>query len=156
MNQLQASCRISECKKNHALHYCNICENKNSDHLPRNCPHGIEVFHGTAVQNIPSILENGLQPSTNGTLGRGIYFAKGIEALQISVHRGDGSGFAVFKCKVNPKYCKTSVHPQWQGVTNSEFQEWCLQDCSKYAFVGLFLIQSIVKGVMVVGLMQML
>ncbi|CDW87186.1 interferon-inducible protein gig2 [Stylonychia lemnae] len=140
------SCGIKECKVEHWSHYCNVCDKGNSDHLPKDCPQGISIYHGTKVSNISSIIDNGLRPSTHGRIGSGIYFAGGDVVLDITKHRGDGNGLVVFKCRVNPNYCRTGVHPTWTGVTKAPFNEWCLTDSTKYALIGVLLVDGIVDG----------
>ena len=55
--------------------------------------------------------------STQGRCGPGIYFADLDIASKVSKYRGSGTGCAVIECRVNPKYCKESEHPRWDGVT---------------------------------------
>lgn len=118
-------CQVQGCKEGHGQHYCRVCDNPNSTHFSRNCPQGIDLYHGTRVSNITSILSSGLHPSPNGRIGGGIYFAEKDVATAIADHRGQGTGVAVLRVRVNPGKCKTGVHPPWAGV-NDEFKEWCL------------------------------
>jgi hypothetical protein len=55
--------------------YCLVCEDPNATHRPRDCPKGIDLYHGTRVSNLASIVNGGLHPSASGRIGPGIYFA---------------------------------------------------------------------------------
>ncbi|CDW86720.1 interferon-inducible protein gig2 [Stylonychia lemnae] len=146
MNRTQ-KCKANGCDQTHSKHYCKLCEDKNSNHLARNCPDAITLYHGTPFDNIKSIIDNGLRASTGGCLGQGIYFAKGQEAKEVSIGKGDGKKMAIIKCKVNvdPKYCKTAQHSAWLGIKH-EFQEWCLTDYTKYRIIGFGVIDGVVNG----------
>ena len=51
-----------------------------SNHCARNCPISIDLYHGTRVSSIASIMQDhfsmkgGLTPTLNGRIGTGIYF----------------------------------------------------------------------------------
>ena len=158
MNQ---KCGITACDENHSKHYCKLCRNSNSDHLASNCSTGIELYHGTKVSNISSISLNGLSASSSGRLGPGLYLTTREEAFRIAGHRGEGTGTAVIKVKVNLGSCCFSNddangswsknydsawgnHPSWAG--NREFKEWVLKDASRCRITGFYLIDGIIDG----------
>lgn len=73
---------LFECEKN--IKECYICKElcpiaKFAEHV-FSCGNGKEVtmFHGTSLENAKSIVENGFQPSTKGTLGEGVYLSQNI------------------------------------------------------------------------------
>ncbi|CDW78674.1 UNKNOWN [Stylonychia lemnae] len=111
------------CDDNHSKHYCRICSNRDSDHSARDCPSGITLYHGP-----------------------GIYFANGKIAEQVSKYRGNGTGIAIFKCRVNEAYCIQGIHPKWIGVTADTFDEWCLLDHRKYRIIGIALMDGVIEG----------
>lgn len=65
-------------------------------------------------------------------------------ATTIADHRGQGTGVAVLKVRVNPNKCKTGVHPPWAGVPNG-FNEWCLEG-GNYRISGLYLKNGVIQG----------
>ncbi|CDW79569.1 gig2-like protein [Stylonychia lemnae] len=144
MENSKKKCKISACSDNHAKHYCRVCKDKDSDHFARDCTQGIILYHGTRVSFIKSIIANGLQPSKHGRLDSGIYFTDRDTAILISKHRGQGTGVAVFKCRVNTdeQSCVEGTHPVWKGVTTSTFQEWCLKDPLKHRIMGFEVIDG--------------
>ena len=62
------------CIEEHYRHYCRLCEDNNSNHLSRNCPKGVSLYHGTTATAARSITAEGLKCSPNGSWGKGIYF----------------------------------------------------------------------------------
>lgn len=143
-------CKAPGCARNHANHYCRICESPDANHLEKNCPHGIDLYHGTRISSISAIIQGhylmqgGLHPTVGGRIGTGIYFAGKNEALSIAAHRGAGSGVAVLKCRVNTAKCGTGFHPPWAGV-NYNFQEWCLNG-NNYRISAIFLKDGVING----------
>jgi len=119
-------CKAPGCTQGHQNHHCKVCQNYDSTHLGKNCPQGIDLFHGTRCDSTVSIINTGLRPSASGRIGPGIYFAEEAVARNVAAHRNEGKGFAVFKARVNPNKCRTGYHPPWAG--NPQFQEWCLID----------------------------
>ena len=147
------SCKVNRCSEKHKSHYCRLCGCKNAKHFSQDCPKGRRLYHGTRLSSIKGISSEGLQPSTKGRLGPGIYFAESFnDAKEISLHRGAGEGGAVFECNVNLgriKYLRKrrkrdlytwryeeydsaeATHPPWPGVKTEEFTEYCLKDPKK-------------------------
>ena len=65
------------------------------------CPQGIDLYHGTRCESLSPISASGLNASTQGRLGPGVYLTTLENATQIASHRGQGSGIIVLKCRVN-------------------------------------------------------
>ncbi|CDW80431.1 gig2-like protein [Stylonychia lemnae] len=147
MESSRKHCKAQKtCPKNHSKHHCKLCDDDDdANHLARDCPKGITLFHGTKISKVNSILKNGLKPSAKGRIGSGIYFAEAQIAEQVSRHRGQGTGVAIFQCRVNIQYCTKSTHPPWQGVTSSSFEEWLLTDTNKYRIMGVALIDGAIE-----------
>ena len=125
-------------------------ECKNSQDFSQDCCKGRSPYHGTRLSSIKGISSKGLQPSTKGRLGPGIYFTDSFNvAKEISLHREAGEGGAVFECNVNlgkikslSKRDKTylctwryekydsakAIHPPWPRINSKEFTEYCLKD----------------------------
>lgn len=55
-------------------------------------------------------MKGGLAPTINGGIGTGIYFAEENDARIIAKYKGQGTGVAAIKCRVNPSKCVTGVH----------------------------------------------
>ena len=92
------------CLALHSRHYCRLCEDKNSNHLSRNCPKGIILYHGTTVDAALSIIKEGFKYSTDGCWGPGIYFVNDErEAKKIAKHKARlrSRFWAVLECRVN-------------------------------------------------------
>ena len=133
------------CSENHFGHYCRLCDENDSDHLSRNCPQAITLYHGTTADAATNITEEGLKCSPVGRLGPGIYFVDNRDdALKIARSRNPYN-WAVLKCRVNlgppiagnqsPGTIKRShgtvgVHPPWAGIT-TDFTEYCLKNEKK-------------------------
>jgi hypothetical protein len=100
-------CRASGCTFNHAKHDCYLCHNHDSDHISGNCPNrrAAVLGHGTRVAAASSISLNGLQPSTIGRLGPGIYFGTIETARMVASHRNNGTAVVVFHCQVDLGKC---------------------------------------------------
>ena len=112
----------------------------------------IELFQGTRVENVQSIISCGFVGSAKGRLGPGGYFTDNFHAAQvISAHRGNGTNTVVLKVQVKlPKCVKldtmhiaeafdgreqkwakeggymaaTGTHPSWLGL--APFNEWVI------------------------------
>ena len=125
-------------------------EKKN--HFSQDCPKGRRLYHGTRLSSIKGITSKGLQPSSSGRLGPGIYFTQNFDvAKRISLHR-DERGGAVFECNVNLGRIKNlgkknkrglykwqdgefdsarAIHPPWPRINSNKFTEYCLKDPEK-------------------------
>ena len=147
------TCKVYGCSEKHKSHYCRLCGCENSKHFSQDCLKGRKLYHGTRLSSIKGISSKGLQPSTNGRLGSGIYFTDSFNvAKEISLHREAGEGGAVFECNVNlgkikslskkdKKYLCTwkhkkydsvkAIHPPWPRINSKEFTEYCLKDPKK-------------------------
>ena len=129
------------CSENHFGHYCRLCDENDSDHLSRNCPQAITLYHGTKADAATNITEEGLKCSPGGRLGPGIYFVDNrVDALKIARSRNPNN-WAVLQCRVNigpPIAGNTTerlhgtvgVHPPWAGIT-TDFTEYCLTNEKK-------------------------
>ena len=137
----------------HKSHHCRLCGAKNSNHFSQDCRKGRKLYHGTSLSSIKGISSKGLQPSTSGRLGPGIYFADSFDVAKgISLHRDPGEGGAVFECNVNLGRIKNlgkrdkrglykwqygtfdsakAIHPPWPDIKGNEFTEYCLKDPKK-------------------------
>lgn len=102
----------------------NICKGQNQNGLSENMVYApVElVFHGTRMENIDNILENGLDPKLRRgqAYGKGEYFSRS-PAVSSSYCRG-GTRMLVF-CVVVPENCRQPNHlestdPQKTGLTN--------------------------------------
>jgi hypothetical protein len=89
-------------------------------------------------------MQGGLRPTVGGRIGTGIYFAQKDEALNIAALRGQGSGVAVLKCRVNSAKCVTGFHPPWANINHS-FQEWCLNG-NNYRISTIYLKDGVIEG----------
>lgn len=118
-------CKVPGCKEKHTKHYCRICSSGDSDHFSSVCPEGADMYHGTRVNFVSPICEQGLKPSETGCLGPGVYFTKRQFAETIAKDRGAGTGVAVFRARVNVKDCSHRMHEPWAGI-KTDFPEWCL------------------------------
>ena len=142
--------------------YCKLCQ-KYSSHEEKNCPEGVDLWHGTRVNSLSEIsMSKGLNPSPhNRRLGRGIYFTDKYSATGISHDKGEGSGVVVIGCRVwlgNTKNFGSStgknwhgqydsasaIHPPWKSV--STFTEYCLKDESRQCIKEVLLIGGVVNG----------
>jgi hypothetical protein len=70
------------------------------------------LYHGTRVEATSNITLQGLQPSTSGRLGSGIYFATLDTAKRIGQFRNNGTAVVVFHCKVNLGICTRLIQTQ--------------------------------------------
>lgn len=147
------TCKVNRCSEKGKSYYCRLCGCKNSKHFSQDCPKGRRLYHGTRLPIIKGISSEGLQPSTTGHLGPGIYFAESFNvAKAISRHRGAGKGGAVFEYNVNLGRIKylgkkdkrdtwqyeeydsaEATHPSWPGLKTEEFAEHCLKDPKKFS-----------------------
>jgi hypothetical protein len=85
---LKSLCGAEGCYFNHTSHYCVVCDTWDSDHLAKNCPTGIIVYHGTKMEYALLISKNGWIPSKDGCLGPGVYFTPDkAEAIKIAIAR---------------------------------------------------------------------
>ena len=104
----------------------------------------ITAYHATNGLNAPSILKEGLKPSTNGRLGPGVYLATDPTVAEtIGMQKGMA---LILKCtiKVRARYdmeargpsttwakdgynCARAMHPPWAGVA-VPFEEYCVID----------------------------
>ncbi|TNV76669.1 hypothetical protein FGO68_gene10814 [Halteria grandinella] len=146
MVEPKSRCKAADCTEAHTKHYCKICKSSDSNHKARNCPQGINLYHGTKVSVISKIISEGLNPSTSGRIGPGIYFANLDTAMHVANSRGQGTGTVVVRCRVNASKCKTGHHPKWEGVTPTSFDEWCLQDSTSYRITGILLVNGVIDG----------
>lgn len=101
----------------------------------------LTLYHGTNGDNAASILNAGLQASTDGRLGTGVYFTDS-KAVATSIAAYKGLAFVV-TCEVQPRTtidcdktknykgwhgaydCATAQHPPWAGATH-HFTEYCV------------------------------
>jgi len=70
-------CKVNGCDENHPKHYCRLCKKDDVSHFGRDCPEGVDLWHGTRITNLSGISQNhGLFTSGAGCrLGQGVYFA---------------------------------------------------------------------------------
>mgnify|MGYP002634480998 CR=1 FL=1 len=114
-------CKVSNCDEGHAQHYCRLCKTNDVDHFAMNCPHGVDLWHGTRISSLsPISLNNGLAASGVGRLGPAVYFGSKEIAQAVAEHRGQGTGVVIICCRVylgNIKDCGTSDDNagSWQG-----------------------------------------
>jgi len=59
------------------------------------------LYHGTNCSSFNGIATNGFLRSESGRLGPGVYFTTKECAVAVGEHRGNGTGFAVFRVEVN-------------------------------------------------------
>ena len=152
--------------------YCRLCNNYN--HSTKNCSATTTLYHGTKVSNVTSICRNGLNASSSGRIGPGVYFAGSKDiAKKIASYRGSGTGTCVVICKVNLGKLKYSYdsqnkyenvkdkdgswnksydscraeHPSWKSAgIYSSFTEWCVSDKNRCCVIGLELVDGTVDG----------
>ena len=92
-------CKAKYCPENHSKHYCQVCEDSDSDHCAGNCPEGRDIYHGTKQEYAKLILQNGFAPTENGRIGSGVYFTVNKEeAARIAKYKYGGSGPVVIEC----------------------------------------------------------
>ena len=104
------------------------------------------LYHGTKCSSFQGITTKGLLRSESGRLGPGVYFTTKECAHAIGQHRGDGTGFEVFRVEVdlgrmaelgtrnddagswaNTGYTSAhGTHPAWCGLP--PFPEWCVRN----------------------------
>eukprot|EP00347_Sterkiella_histriomuscorum_P002871 403366474 len=151
-------CKVQKCKENHKKHFCKICHDKDSNHFSKSCPNGIILWHGTKLENLQSILTNGLYPSKVGCMGEGIYLTTKKEAFCIAQHRGkmNQTDYVVVQVKVNlgktlelqTNYdyqgnwknfydSATRFHESWANI-KTKFQEWIVKDMSQITIMGYY------------------
>eukprot|EP00347_Sterkiella_histriomuscorum_P018333 403345905 len=158
-SSLYDKCKVILCQHIHKKHYCKICCNTDSNHFSKYCPKGTILWHGTKLENIESILENGFYQSREGSMGAGIYLTTKEEALSIAKHRGNQnqSKYVVIQVRVNlgkilelkenhdfeGKWREnqfnsaTRFHFSWAGI-KTKFQEWIVKDNSQLQIMGYF------------------
>lgn len=95
------------------------------------------AYHGTSMENAQSIQRTGFQPSSDGCLGRGVYFADWKKAARFAHKRGQGSP-AVLKCQISVRRVKQTSgnDDRWQregydacytsSTSASTNPEWCI------------------------------
>lgn len=166
------------CPYHHQAHKCKHCGDKDADHRSTYCPKirrrgyrvpdcnpGIELCHGTKMENMPGISRDGLFPSKSGRLGPGIYFTEEQYAKQIAKYRGNGKGQCVIYCMVNLGRMKDvgsghdlsgswanngydsckAQHPNWAGINHS-FPEYCLKNKTKCKIRKVELVDVVING----------
>ena len=98
-------CRVPLCELDHEEHFCRLCERQDSDHFSSECPKSKTLYHGTQIKCLKPISTQGLNPSKDGRLGKGIYFVKEYnQAENISRERNDPNdkpNSVVIECKVH-------------------------------------------------------
>ncbi|CAF4979131.1 unnamed protein product [Rotaria magnacalcarata] len=126
--------------------------------LPVVCVYKVYLFHGTRCSSADSILAHGLNPSTEGRLGPGIYLTTRKAARWVAEHRGNGEMWCVFEVEVDLGHekvldgeqddkrgtwrhegfhsCRTT-HPTWDNVTPKPFPEWCVCNAANCKIVGM-------------------
>lgn len=98
----KSCCRVRGCRENHKTHLCQVCRDQDSNHHSRQCPKGIILYHGSAGENLASIVANKLRVCKGGRIGDGIYFTRKDYAGTIAEHRSQGKGeIIVVECVVN-------------------------------------------------------
>ena len=115
------------------------------------------------MTSIAGISRSGLQKSSDGRLGGGVYFVESYEeAKSIASHRGNGSVTAVFECNVRlgkladlkksnnsnwqSQYNSAkAVHPPWAGI-EKDFIEFCLLDDKYCSVKKVWLISGDLEG----------
>eukprot|EP00347_Sterkiella_histriomuscorum_P010387 403376496 len=123
------SCRIRGCVQNHNNHNCSLCKCSNSDHLSRNCPEAMHLYHGTTLSNFIQMCNDQyknyvhIQPSLSGQMGSGIYFTTLVEAIKIADFRAQGlDGAVVIKVAVN--LGKLKKYSDMERVSHCNISEW--------------------------------
>lgn len=135
----------------------------------------LTLYHGTKVENVPSIAANGLQLSSSsqqitpesGRLGPGIYLTDDIAvARSVSSHRGKGTGQVVFVVEVTcdsvaqlgtandhaaswasgGRKVACATHPAWTGVHDRPFTEYVVRDPALCKIVRLEIVHGVVNG----------
>ena len=118
----------------------------------------VRLFHGTKCEHGGSIHTEGLQASTKGRLGPGVYLTTQKEALKVAEHRGYGKSVYCIEVEVDVGHMKTlkgngddlrgswsshryhtckSHHPPGVGVLHYSFPEWCVKNPSRLKIVGV-------------------
>lgn len=164
-------CRVPKCTEGHSVHFCKLCKDRDSNHFSSECPEGKILYHGTHMEAVYPISEDGLNKSADGRLGKGIYFVEKLEeAKKISANRKGSDGFhcffpVVLKCRVNLgktidlnyEDCKewqrihwydsaVGMHPPWCKI-NHYFREYCLKNGSRCIVTAIIINDKmIVKG----------
>ena len=109
-------------------HYCKVCHNKNSNHLAKDCPKGIVLYHGTKYEYALSISKSGFIPSKDGCLGPGVYFTPDLEvAKDIAKGRSGGAVAAVLECRLDEDNddVQDRMHGPW--FNSNEFKEYVVK-----------------------------
>ncbi len=118
------------------------------------------LFHGTRYENADSILRDGLRESSEGRLGKGVYFTTKKWAHRIAAQKGNGTKICVIEVEVDlgnlkkldgqeedrtgnwsrhsPHHisCRT-MHPPWSAVTQKQFLEICVRNSKRCKIVGM-------------------
>lgn len=108
--------------------------------------------------------KTGLNASTSGRLGPGLYLTTKDEAFKIAKYRNSGTGVAVFEVHVNvgKTYDNGSAddnsgswaskgydsctgnHPAW--CDNASFKEWVIKDPRKIRIKAVHLVDGVIDG----------
>ena len=87
-------CKVDGSNETHRKHFCRLCKKDDVTHFVKNCPEGVDLWHGTRMTNLSGIsLNKGLKASNSGRLGKDVYFANKEVATAVAKHGASVTGF---------------------------------------------------------------
>ena len=92
--------KVAVCELGHSRHFCRLCREQDTSHFSSDCPNSKTLYHGTQVEYLKSITNEGLKESESGTLGKGVYFVE---------HYDEAKNISRYRRKCDPKGVPNSV-----------------------------------------------